>query len=258
MSARPALPLPLLIAPLLALLLGACSSTPPIVVASDLDNAPFAWVDDEGVPAGRDVEMMAVVGRMLDRPVVWRRMDFDQLLPAAERGEVDVVCATVGITPERNQRVDFSRPYFTTQLAVVVRAGEGEPLCTADLQGRPVAAAAGTTSERAVRRSLPETVGVFESKDGLSSLERLLLGEVDAMVMDGPAADALVRMSAGTVVRLPENLGEEKYALAIPKDRDTLRAQIDDCLRTLALGGSFARWNARFGLVETSTVVAGN
>jgi polar amino acid transport system substrate-binding protein len=240
----------------LALLLGACSSTPPLVVASDLDNAPFAWVDDEGRPAGRDVEMMAVVGRMLDRPVVWRRMPFDELLPAAEAGDVDVVCATVGITPERSERVSFTRTYFTTDLAAVVRLGDDEPRTLADLDGRKVSAAAGTTSERAVRRSLPDAVGVFESKDGLTSLERLLLGEVDALVMDGPAADALVARAGGGVVRLAEPLGAEHYALALPKGRRILCDQIDDCLRTLALGGSFDRWNARYGLVETSTVAA--
>jgi polar amino acid transport system substrate-binding protein len=251
MSARPAL---FVLA--FALLLGGCATTPPIVIASDLDNAPFAWVDDEGRPAGRDVEMMAVVGRMLDRPIEWRRMSFEQLLPAAERGEVDVVCATVGITPERSERVDFTRSYFTTALAVVVRAGDGEPERLADLKGKLVAAGAGTTSERAVLRSLPAAKGVFESKDGLSSLERLMLGEVDALVMDGPAADALVAKAGGSIRRLPESLGEEQYALAMPKGRDTLRGQIDDCLRTLALGGSFDRWNARFGLIESSTVGA--
>ncbi|MHC5212670.1 MAG: substrate-binding periplasmic protein [Planctomycetota bacterium] len=251
MSTRPAL---LVLA--LALLLPACSTTPPIVVASDLDNAPFAWVDDEGRPAGRDVEMMTVVARMLDRPIEWRRMEFDQLLPAAERGEVDLVCATVGITNDRAKRVDFSRPYFTTDLAVIVRTGEGEPTRLADLKDLRVGAAAGTTSEFAVRRALPAAVGVYDSKDGLTSLERLLLGEVDALVMDGPAADALVEGSAGTITRLAESLGAERYALAMPKGRDTLRTQIDDCLRTLSLGGSFDRWNARFGLVEASTVVA--
>jgi ABC-type amino acid transport substrate-binding protein len=260
MPARPARSLPSLPSALallvLSLLVGACASTPPLVVASDLDNEPFAWVDEDGRPVGRDVEMMAVVGRMLDRPVVWRRMAFDELLPAVERGEVDVACATLGITPERALHVAFSRPYFTTALSVVVRAGEDEPASLADLEGRRVGAGKGTTSERAVRRSLPEAVGVFDPEDGLTSLELLVLGDVDALVMDAPAADALVAATGGSLAVLPEPLGDERYALALPPDRETLRARIDECLRTLALGGSFDRWNARFGLVEHTDIVA--
>ena len=58
----------------LAALLPACTSlaapTPPLRVASDLDNRPFAWVDDAGTPHGRDVEMIQAVAERPGRPLV--------------------------------------------------------------------------------------------------------------------------------------------------------------------------------------------
>ena len=241
-----------LLASLLVVLAG-CSSTPPIVVGSDLDNAPFAYLDKNGQAAGRDVDMMVAIAHMLDRELVWKRLDFDQLLPAAEGGKVDVVCATIGVTPERSQRVDFTRPYFRTELVVLVREEPAAPQRLYDLKGRKVAAAPGTTSQRAVSQLLSESVGVFDTPADKSSVDRLLGGEVDAIVMDGPAAEAAMAANAGKLRRIPGLFTPEDYALVLPKDRDALRTQIDDCLRTLDNGGTLARWNGAYGLKEIST-----
>jgi ABC-type amino acid transport substrate-binding protein len=218
----------------------------PVVVASDLDNPPFAWVDAEGQPAGRDVEMMRALARAAGLELEWRRMPFEELCDAAAAGSVDVVCATLGITPERAERVLFTAPYFTTVIAVVVRAGAGEPGSLAELSGRRVAAGAGTTSERAVRAHLSGAVGVYENKEGLDSGARLATRTVDAVVLDGPAAEALVAASAGKLRRLPEDLAAERYALALPHDRAALRAALDRALGELTR--AWADLDARHGL----------
>lgn len=231
------------LAPLL-LLLVACGDTstsapapvpalPALVVASDLDNLPFAGVDESGRAIGRDVDMMKQLAAGLGREVEWRRMPFDQLLPAVERGEVDVVCATLGITAERAQRVLFSEPYLDTSITVVVRTGAGEPTELADLDGRPVAAAAGTTSQEAVLRDLPRARAVLENKQQLATAERLYAGEVDGAVMDAPAAEALVAASAGRLMRLEPDLARERYALALPPGRSELKRQLDRQLARL-------------------------
>lgn len=231
--------------------LAACAGPPdgprPLLVASDLDNPPFAWRQPDGAPAGRDVEMMQDLARRLGRPLVWMRLPFEQLLPAAREGRVDVVCATLGVTPEREETVDFSAPYFRTQIAVVVAAGPAAPRSLADLAGRRVGAGLGTTSERALRRALPAALPVLENKAGLPALERLLSGEIDALALDGPAADALVAGSGGRLLRLPEALGPEHYALALPEG-SPLRAALDRALLEHERDGSAARLDAAHGL----------
>ncbi len=219
---------------------------PFLLVASDLDNPPFAYLDAGGEPSGRDVEMMRALAQRLGQPLEWKRLPFEELLPAAERGEVDVVCATLGITPERAERVLFTRPYFETSIAVLVRSGPGEPATLAALAGRRVAASAGTTSERAVLSRLPDCVSVLENKGGLDAAQRLTSREVDAVAMDAPAADRIVRESGGAVTRLPEDLAEERYALALPKDRVALRARLDQLLERM--GSELRALDAEYGL----------
>lgn len=238
----------------------ACATTAPgsgrvLTVASDLDNPPFAALDANGMPVGRDVEMMNALARSLGAELRWRRLPFEQLLPAVEAGEVDVVCATLGVTPERERSVAMTRPYFQTAIAVVVRAGADEPRTLAQLAGQRVGAAGGTTSERAVRAKLPTAIGVFENKDGRSTGERLADGTLAAAVLDGPAADALVAGSAGRFVRLDESLGAERYALALPPGSTELRDELDQALFACERSGQLAALDASFGLA--SNPVAG-
>ena len=229
-----------------------CATTPgapePLVVFSDLANPPFAEVDAGGVPRGRDVEMMEELARILERPLEWRRRPFEELLPAAATGEAEIVCATLGVTPERKRQVAFSTPYFVTSIAVVVRSGDGEPQRLEDLSGRRVAAGAGTTSERALRRHLPDCTPVLENKANLSSAERLLSGEVDAAVMDAPNAEALVRDGGGRLVRLAESLAVESYALALPKSKRATLARVNSGLRILYRRGTLRVLDEKFGL----------
>jgi len=219
-----------------------------LVVGSDLDNRPFAWVDAGGRPRGRDVEMMERLASALGRGLVWRRMPFDALLDAAEAGRVDLVCATLGITPERAERVRFTRPYFETAQRVVVRAGPGEPRSLDELAGRRVAASAGTTSERALRTALPRAESVLGGGKELPARERLAHGEVDAVVLDGPNAEALVAGSGGELALLEEPVARERYALALPRTGAELAARLDRALTELERAGELAELDRRFGL----------
>jgi len=233
----------------------AVSPPPPapleLVVASDLDNMPFAGVDAAGRPQGRDVEMMVALAAQLGRPLRWERMPFDQLLAAVQTSTVDLICATMGITSEREEVVDFSDPYFSTAIEVVVRRGPGEPRRWADLDGRKVAAGQGTTSERAVRRVLPQAVGVYENKSQQGAYERLTSGAVDGLAMDGPNALDLVRQHGDELTLLLTPLAAERYGLVVGSGQLALRSAINRGLVALRRDGTIAALDARWGLQPT-------
>ncbi len=234
----------------------ACASTGAkrhaLRAASDLANPPFAWVDEMGLPRGRDVEMMQTLARALGRTLTWERMEFDLLLEACEHGEVDLVCATLGATPERAQRVRLSRPYYATTLEVVVPDQVGAVTSLAELAGRRVLASPGTTSERALQRLLPHSKPVVRSKSADAPAERpaalFASGAIDAAIMDGPAARALVANSGGRLKLLTPSLEREDYVLALPRSQHGLQAELDRELERLEKSGELERLNRAFGL----------
>lgn len=222
---------------------------PTFVVASDLDHAPFAYVEGTE-PHGSEVDLMETVSRMLGRPLRWERMPFAEIFDAVAEGEVDAACATLGISPEREQRFLFSRPYYETTIAVLVRAGENEPTTLADLAGARVHASAGTTSETAARAHLAEAELVLEpGKDGASVSERLLAGEIDAAVMDGIDAELAVAAADGALCVLDETLAEERYAILLPAGADDLKRRIDQILQRLDQLGQLDLYLKRHGLL---------
>lgn len=215
-----------------------------LTVACDFQNPPFALRDRDGRPAGRDVEMVEQLGRVIGREVRWVELPFGELLDACAAGRVDAVCATLGVTPERAQRVRFTRPYYATSIRVLVRAGEGAPGSLADLGGRAVRASVGTTAERAVRERL-RTTRLVPAGDPAAGL---LAGDFAGAAMDAHEARELARRSGGALTVLAEPLAPERYAIAVAPGRDALLGELDLGLAALAETGALARLDARHGL----------
>lgn len=234
----------------LVLGLGACASPAPAapetwVVASDFASPPFLYRDGDGEVRGRDREMLELLARDLGVRLEYRTVPFEELLDALEDGRGDLVCATLGITPERAQRVRFSRPYHETGLGVVARRGAGAPRSVEDLAaGAKVAAAPGTTSERAVRRLLPACTLVPGGEADFAAW--LAQGRVEACVLDSAPADRLA--SSPGLVRWEEDLEVERYALALPLERGDRVARLDAVLARLEREGVLATLDALYGL----------
>lgn len=230
-------------------LLGCSSRASTLTIASDLSNRPFAYVDGSE-PTGFESDLLRAIADEMGEVLEWRRLEFSELLDAVAAESVDLACATIGVTPEREAIVDFSHPYYRTEIAVVVRVGDGEPTRVADLVGRRVSAAAGTTSERAVTQLLRGSEGVYENKTGSSARDRLASGEVDAAVMDGPDAIRMVVASNGALTRLPGGLTQELYAAAFSKARTDLRDRFNDALTRLRDRGVVAALLRRYEIPD--------
>lgn len=200
-------------------------------VASDLANPPFAYLDEDGSPAGHEVEMIHALAAALGQEARWHRMEFGELLPAVSAGTVELACATIGITDERSKKVAFTEPYYLTDIAVVVRAQDPEVTRLADLSEAPVTAGVGTTSEAAVRSRLPRAVLYARTKDD-SLVDLLLSRRVAAAVMDAPYARQLVRDYPSLTI-LPETLGSERYAIAVSQNNLALRQALNQHLAEL-------------------------
>src|SRR5207302_2985492 len=60
----------------------------------------------------------------LGRRIEFKQYAFASLLPGLERGDFDFAMNGLEVTPERKERVRFSRPYYAYKLQLVVRADE--------------------------------------------------------------------------------------------------------------------------------------
>ena len=242
----------------LALLLAGCRSKAEpgqspfpdtdLIVLSDLEHPPFAFLGAEDEPRGLEVELVEELAARMNRDVVWRRHPFKELLPRIQAGEAHLVAATIGINPERAQRVAFSRPYFTTDLVVVVRRGAGEPIGLHELAGKQVAAEPGTNAAYVLRHALPESLPALVDAER-EMIDDLLGGRIAGIVLDRRQADRLLEAGLPITILGPR-LAKEEYALVLPVDRPRLRQEIDRHLRDLEKEGFLARLKEAYALEE--------
>lgn len=235
---------------LAAILLGAGCAGPgvdapsgPVLRVGVAPQNPPVVFERDGEILGIEADLARGVGAALDRPIEFVRRPSGELLPALERGEVDVVMSGLSITPERARRVRFTRPYMEVgQLALIrardiARFGRVQGLRRFGVR---VGYERGTGGERFVSNSLPRATS-FAFDDVQSGLRSLRAGRIDYFVHDAPtvwriAGDLAHRDLHG----LYRPLTEEQLAWAVRRDDTALHAALDATL---------ARWQAE-GQIE--------
>jgi polar amino acid transport system substrate-binding protein len=84
-----------------------------LVAGVSAGGLPFAAIQD-GELVGFDIEMLQRFAASLGKDLSFAQMPFGGLIAANASGKVDLIAASMFITEERQQRVDFSDPYYST------------------------------------------------------------------------------------------------------------------------------------------------
>jgi polar amino acid transport system substrate-binding protein len=208
-------------------------------VGSCLDYRPFEYFEkgsDE--PTGFDVELTEAIATQLDLEVEWVRADFDTIFTAVDAGQFDMVAAASTITPERQETVDFSDPYYNARQALTVQSGG--PASTDELgEGDTVGVQKGTTGADWARDNLaPQgvTVRTFTAvTDAFTNLEG---GQVDGIINDEPSSAAEIEQRPG--LELVESIDtDEHYGFAFSKDNPDLTRAVNDALQAVIADGTY-------------------
>ena len=99
----------------------ACSNSEKIYVDTNAFFAPFEYYDGNKI-VGVDVDIMNLVGKKLDKEVVFTNTDFGVIIDNVASGtQFDCGAAGITITDARKELVDFSNPYFTSVQYVIFK-----------------------------------------------------------------------------------------------------------------------------------------
>jgi polar amino acid transport system substrate-binding protein len=201
--------------------------TPGKLTIGTGEPAYYPWVQDDAPESGQGFEAAvayAVAEELgfAEGDVEWVRTTFDQAIAPGPK-DFDVNLQQFSITPEREEAVDFSSPYYeTTQVVITVEDSPAADAATiADLKGLLIGAQTGTTSLDAVETVIAPTAGaqVFNTNDDAKLA--LQSGTVDAIVVDLPTAFYLtsVELEGGEIIgQLPATSGGDQFGLVLEKD----------------------------------------
>lgn len=214
-----------------------------LIAGVKYDSKPFGYLDTDGTVKGYDVDLMRELAkRILNDP---ESVEFQQILSstrviALNSGTIDVVGATMTITPEREKIVDFTDSYFTAKQAVVVPTES--PIQTLEqLADKTILFVLGSTSEKTIKARFPNAqyTGFKTATDAFSALKA---GRGDAMTTDDTIIAGFLSDMCGFRM-LEERLSSEPYGLAIKQDEtskstDSFRLAINQAIQDMEADGT--------------------
>jgi polar amino acid transport system substrate-binding protein len=197
---------------------------------------------------GFDVEIAELIASELGRTPRFVQVAFAQLDQSAIRGDFDVGLCGIEDTPTRRSMVAASVPYYEFREVITVREADRDRFKTlADLRGRRVATLGGTIAYEILLEAETELdITAVSYDDDVHPYEDLLLGRVDAVLLDNVLADRSMRRNSGLFTQ-NEAVEVGHYVVITGPANVELRDRVDDILRAAMADGRleaiFRKWN---------------
>ena len=213
-----------------------------LTFATSPDYPPFENLED-GEYVGLDMDLGRAVAEYLGLECVYTNIDFDGIVPAiVAGGQADAGLSGISITPDREDEVNFTTPYYIDNQAVAVLSSNAdvteenaaEVLNTAEMT---IAVQSGSTGADFAAENFPnaEQLAFPQFTDAFAAVSA---GQANAVcgnlavveqMLSGAYTDQHVVLTSAT--------GEE-YAIAVNKDNQALLDAINDALATLQEDGT--------------------
>jgi polar amino acid transport system substrate-binding protein len=234
----------------------ACASTaraqqPELTWAGDPEGgAPFVEADpaDPNKVTGFDVEIAALIARGLGRTPRFLFVPYASIDQAIERGTADIGLSGVEDTAARRAAMATTIPYYAFREVLAVRdADAGRRRNLADLAGRRVGTLGGTIAyEILLRAERKYGLEAVSYDDDVHPYSDLLIGRVDAVLLDNVLAERRQRVMPGITVQ-PQAIATSHYVGVLAARNASLRDAANEVLRSAMRDGTleriFRKWN---------------
>ena len=206
-----------------------------LTMATNATFPPYEMTTDNGTIEGIDVETAQAIADKLGLELQVDDMDFDAALLSVQQGKADIAMAGITVTDERKAVMAFSDSYATGIQSIIVP--EGSDIATADdLAGKKIGTQRGTTGYLYCSDDFGEDA-VVAYDSGLTAVQALNNGQVDAVVIDNEPAKAYVESNPGLKI-LDTSYAEEDYAIGMNKSNTALLEAVNAALEELKADGT--------------------
>lgn len=209
-----------------------------LIVGVSYDSKPFGFVEN-GKLQGYDVDMAHLIAKRIlgnEKLVKFVEVTPSDRISKLCSGEVDMLAATMTITPQRLEVVDFSIPYFYAGQAIMIRKGTSIKT-VGDLNGRRVIIILGTTGEKNLRYFAPEAI-LQGYKSYQAGFNGMLNRKAEALTTDDAIIAGFI-MDHPEFMMLPQRYTQEGYGIAFRKDAEskTLKYEVNSAIAELRKKG---------------------
>ena len=203
---------------------------------------PFSFPDPTTREVqGYDVDFCKAVAKSLGVKLELKLISVAARIPELQQGRVDVIAANLGWTPERAEQVAYSDAYYVSLQKVAAMRSSGIK-STSELAGKRVSAPKGSTSEMAVRKSIP-SAQTTTFQDPPTAFLAMQQGKVDGFAVSELMLIKFKQQTEGTtpIDILEPALMIEPWGIGMRKDEAALIKHVNGVLEGMEKSGEAAQ-----------------
>ena len=225
-------------------------SSGKLMVGSAIDYPPFSYYNPDFTVDGFDIALIKEIAKRLNVTAEITDFAFDGLLNAVNLDQLDVAIAAISITPERQQKAEFSEVYYVGEDAILAPADSTASITAVDgLAGKRVGVQNGSTYANWLRDQLV-TPGKTPAGDLLlysqmdTAVNDLKDKKLDYVVLGQLPADEFAK--GGGIKVVGQNINRQEFGIAAQKGQTELIKQINTALDAIRADGTFEQLTKKY------------
>ncbi|RLQ88101.1 transporter substrate-binding domain-containing protein [Notoacmeibacter ruber] len=207
---------------------------------------PFNQLNSNGELEGFDIDIAKALCEEMNAECEFVTQDWDGIIPALQAGKFDAIIASMSITPERQEQVSFSAPYYINSLRLAVPSdGNIEDASAETLAGKTIGVQQGTVAET----YMTENMGDVSIKPYPTQEEAYLdlkNGRLDGVVADFGVQDEFIKQNDGFEVVGEPLLEDDQIAIAVRKDEQELADKFSEAIKAIRENGTYQEINQKY------------
>lgn len=242
----------------LMLVIVSCSSSEKIKIAVEGAYPPFSQTTSDGSIVGFDIDIANALCTEIDAECELVKQDWDGMIPGLLAKKYDAIIASMSITEERKEKVNFTDKYYSTPNSFIGRIGDTTPItddlaATAEaLRGKTIGVQQSTVSDNFVT----DNFGGYADIKRYDTQEKVNLdlaaGRLDFVFADSVILIDFLNTAAGSDYEsIGPNYTQEEWfgegvGIAIRKEDTDLMNKFNDAIEAIRANGTYQEINDRY------------
>ena len=213
-----------------------------LILGTSADWPPFEYVNEKGQIVGIDIEIAKRIAKELGVELEIKDMKFAALIEALKNGLVDIVLADMTPTPQREQTVDFSIPYYFSKGNALITLKGKEIRSIDELKGKKVGVQLGTIQEEWAQENLKDIVTIVSYDKVYPDMVMVLKrGDVDAIIVGDIMGSVLVKRDPELAIAIYVGGEQIGAAVAMPQGAEDLKFVVNKVIDELMTSGEIKK-----------------
>lgn len=210
------------------------------VLKVGLDSAaPFPMHSDYNAEnfEGFEVDLMKAITEHLGFEIEYEVSLWSDILEKLFKGELDLICSAVTVTPSRRHILEFTNPYLHFRLCAVINQ-EDNLNELADFRNKTIGIREATEAEKYVHTNFPGN-NMVHAETNKELYRKLQAGKIDMLIDDSPIAGGFLQKNKKLKVGMYLPKTDSQYAIAMKKGDVQLKEQFNEVLSLLKENGVY-------------------